>query len=106
MGPHKFDENDAKQWADWGIDYLKYDWRIEVPSTIRMQQALLKSGRDIHFSISNSAPFANASDWAKLTNSFRTGPDIRDSWTSCTSLHLCWTNGHPTAVTVTGLIQT
>jgi len=47
-----------------------------------MQQALLKSGRDIHFSISNSAPFANASDWAKLTNSFRTGPDIRDSWTS------------------------
>ena len=82
VGTHKFDENDAKQWADWGIDYLKYDWRIEVPSTIRMQQALLKSGRDIHFSISNSAPFANASDWAKLTNSFRTGPDIRDSWTS------------------------
>jgi alpha-galactosidase len=82
VGPYKFDENDAKQWADWGIDYLKYDWRIEVPSTIRMQQALLKSGRDIHFSISNSAPFANASDWAKLTNSFRTGPDIRDSWTS------------------------
>lgn len=82
VGPYKFEENDAKQWADWGIDYLKYDWRIEVPSTIRMQQALLKSGRDIHFSISNSAPFANASDWAKLTNSFRTGPDIRDSWTS------------------------
>jgi alpha-galactosidase len=82
VGPHKFDENDAKQWADWGIDYLKYDWRIEVPSTIRMQQALLKSGRDIHFSISNSAPYPNAADWAKLTNSFRTGPDIRDSWTS------------------------
>ena len=82
VGPHKFEENDAKQWADWGIDYLKYDWRIEVPSTIRMQQALLKSGRDIHFSISNSAPFANASEWARLTNSYRTGPDIRDSWTS------------------------
>jgi len=82
VGPYKFEENDAKQWAEWGIDYLKYDWRIEVPSTIRMQQALLKSGRDIHFSISNSAPFANASDWTKLTNSFRTGPDIRDSWTS------------------------
>ena len=82
VGPHKFEENDAKQWAEWGVDYLKYDWRIEVPSTIRMQQALLKSGRDIHFSISNSAPFANVSDWAKLTNSFRTGPDIRDSWTS------------------------
>jgi len=82
VGPYKFEENDAKQWAEWGIDYLKYDWRIEVPSTIRMQQALLKSGRDIHFSISNSAPFANAGDWAKLTNSFRTGPDIRDSWTS------------------------
>jgi alpha-galactosidase len=34
------------------------------------------------YSISNSAPFNNAKDWAKLTNTFRTGPDIRDSWLS------------------------
>lgn len=82
VGKYTFEENDAKQMAAWGIDYLKYDWRIEVPSAERMSVALKNSGRDIIYSISNSAPFTNAKDWAKLTNTFRTGPDIRDSWLS------------------------
>ncbi|GAB2612528.1 NPCBM/NEW2 domain-containing protein [Emticicia sediminis] len=82
VGKYKFEENDAKQMAAWGIDYLKYDWRIEVSSAERMSVALKNSGRDIVYSISNSAPFNNAKDWAKLTNTFRTGPDIRDSWLS------------------------
>lgn len=68
--------------AAWGIDYLKYDWRIEVPSAERMSVALKNSGRDIVYSISNSAPFSNAGDWMRLTNTWRTGPDIRDSWLS------------------------
>ncbi|MER0438042.1 NPCBM/NEW2 domain-containing protein [Emticicia sp. W12TSBA100-4] len=82
VGKYTFEENDAKQMAAWGIDYLKYDWRIEVPSAERMSIALKNAGRDIVYSISNSAPFNNAKDWAKLTNTFRTGPDIRDSWLS------------------------
>ena len=80
IGKYRFDENDAKQMADWGIDFLKYDWRIEVSSTARMGDALKKYGRDIIYSISNSAPFSNVNDWVKLTNMYRTGPDIRDSW--------------------------
>lgn len=82
VGPYRFEEADAKQMALWGVDYLKYDWRIELKSAEIMSEALRKSGRDIHYSISNSAPFANAKDWARLTNSYRTGPDIRDSWLS------------------------
>lgn len=82
VGKYRFEDNDAKQMAAWGVDYLKYDWRIEVPSTERMSTALKKSGRDIVYSISNSAPFSNVKDWVKLTNTFRTGPDIRDSWLS------------------------
>ncbi|GAB4021514.1 NPCBM/NEW2 domain-containing protein [Spirosoma migulaei] len=82
VGKYRFETNDARQLADWGIDYLKYDWRIEVPSAERMSVALKQSGRDILYSISNSAPFANVKDWARLTNSYRTGPDIRDSWYS------------------------
>lgn len=82
VGKYRFETNDAKQMAEWGIDYLKYDWRIEVPSTERMSVALKQSGRDILYSISNSAPITNASDWVRLTNSYRTGPDIRDSWNS------------------------
>ncbi len=82
VGKYRFEQNDAKQMSAWGVDYLKYDWRIEVPSAERMSVALKNSGRDIVYSISNSAPFSNAKDWARLTNTFRTGPDIRDSWLS------------------------
>ncbi|MBP7800903.1 MAG: NPCBM/NEW2 domain-containing protein [Saprospiraceae bacterium] len=82
IGKYHFETNDAQQMAAWGIDYLKYDWRIEVPSAERMSVALKNSGRDIVYSISNSAPFSNAGDWMRLTNTWRTGPDIRDSWLS------------------------
>ena len=82
IGKYRFEENDALQMAEWGFDYLKYDWRIDVNSTKRMSAALKKSGRDVVLSISNSAPFKNVKDWVRLTNLWRTGPDIRDSWTS------------------------
>jgi len=82
IGKYRFEKSDALQMAEWGIDYLKYDWRLEVPSAERMSVALKESGRDILYSISNSAPFANVKDWTRLTNSYRTGPDIRDSFNS------------------------
>ena len=82
IGTYRFEKNDARQMAEWGIDYLKYDWRLEVPSAERMAVALRQSGRDIVYSISNSAPFAHVKDWARVTNLYRTGPDIRDSWNS------------------------
>lgn len=37
IGKHRFEEQDARQWAKWGVDYLKYDWRIEVSSAERMK---------------------------------------------------------------------
>jgi len=86
IGKYRFETNDALQMAEWGFDYLKYDWRIDLNSTERMSSSLKKSGRDIVFSISNNAPFEKASDWARLTNAWRTGPDIRDSWPSLYSL--------------------
>ena len=86
IGKFRFEKNDALQMAEWGFDYLKYDWRIDVNSTERMSEALKKSGRDVVFSISNNAPIEKAADWARLTNAWRTGPDIRDSWPSLYSL--------------------
>ena len=86
IGKYRFETNDALQMAEWGFDYLKYDWRIDVNSTERMSSALKKSGRDVVFSISNNAPIEKAADWARLTNAWRTGPDIRDSWPSLYSL--------------------
>jgi alpha-galactosidase len=82
IAKYRFETNDAKQMAEWGIDFLKYDWRIDVNSTERMSTALKQSGRDIVFSLSNNAPFEKVTDWARLSNMYRTGPDIKDSWTS------------------------
>ena len=80
IGKYRFETNDALQLAEWGVDFLKYDWRIEVNSARRMSTALKSSGRDIIYSLSNSAPFSNVEEWTKISNMYRTGPDIRDSW--------------------------
>jgi len=81
IGQYHFADADAKQWAAWGFDYLKYDWNPnDVPSTAEIDQALRKSGRDIVLSLSNSAPFEHASDWVRFANAWRTTGDIADSW--------------------------
>jgi alpha-galactosidase len=82
VGKYLFEKNDARQMAEWGFDFLKYDWRIDVASTERMGDALKKSGRDIIYSLSNNAPFEKVTDWARLSHMYRTGPDIKDSWSS------------------------
>ena len=81
LGEFKFDDNDAKQWAEWGFDYLKYDWKPnDVPSTARMAKALRGCGRDIVYSLSNCSPLTNGSDYFRLANCYRTMGDIRDEW--------------------------
>ncbi len=80
-GKYSFEEADARQWAEWGFDYLKDDWNpLDVPHVSAMSKALCKSGRDIIFSLSNTAPFDHASDWAKWANSWRTTSDIWEKW--------------------------
>ncbi|HLJ57810.1 MAG TPA: putative Ig domain-containing protein [Chthonomonadaceae bacterium] len=86
-GPFPFARQDARQWADWGFDYLKYDWNpIEAPQVEEIDAALKESGRDFVLSLSNHAPIAGASDWARLSNCWRTTGDIRDNWRSVTSI--------------------
>jgi alpha-galactosidase len=87
IGQYSFAGNDVKQWAEWGFDYLKYDWVVnDIKSTSEMTAQLRNSGRDIIFSISNAAPFNLSEDWAKLTNAWRTTGDISDSWCSMTAI--------------------
>lgn len=83
IGAYNFVDRDVKQWVAWGVDYLKYDWNpIELPETKQMFDALRASGRDIVFSLSNSTPFASIGELSKVSNTWRTGGDIRDSWKS------------------------
>ena len=82
-GKISFAQADAKQWADYGFDYLKYDWfPNDVPHTKEMSKALRASGRDILFSLSNTAPFDHAPDWQQWVNCWRITGDIRDVWGS------------------------
>ncbi len=80
VGSTHFADADAKQLAAWGFDYLKYDWNIDVANMQEMSDALKNSGRDIVYSLSNSAPFNNAGNWAQSSNAWRTTGDIVDNW--------------------------
>jgi len=78
---HLFDAKDARQWAEWGFDYLKYDWYpIDVPHVEKMAHALRGCGRDIIYSLSNTATLDHASDYTRLANCWRTTGDIVDEW--------------------------
>ena len=87
FGAKSFAEMDASQWARWGVDYLKYDWfPNDAAHTAAMAKALRASGRDVFYSLSNSAPYELAPDLAKLANAWRTTGDIRDTWASITGI--------------------
>jgi alpha-galactosidase len=80
-GKTSFDDADARQWAAWGIDYLKYDWNpIDVPHAASMFRALRDSGRDIVLSLSNAADVSLSNEWPKVANCWRTTGDIGDRW--------------------------
>jgi alpha-galactosidase len=82
LAKYLFDTNDAQQWAQWGFDYLKYDWNPNDENhTKSMADALRASGRDIIYSLSNDSPFGNAAVFEKSSNCWRTTGDIRDAWT-------------------------
>ena len=77
---------DAQTFADWGVDYLKYDNCNAGGTTARtryttMQSALRSTGRPIVFSLCN---WGQESVWtwgSTVGNLWRTTADVRDSWT-------------------------
>ena len=86
IAPYHFFTNDAKQWAAWGIDYLKFDWAPnELPETTEMAGALRAAGRDVVFSLSNNSTnslFDIIGDMSNVANCWRIGGDITDTWGS------------------------
>lgn len=83
-----FEEQDAKTFASWGIDYLKYDY-CGAPTDVatafsrykKMGDALRHSGRDIEFGVcewGQREPWL----WAAGTGGqlWRTTYDVRDKW--------------------------
>ncbi|WP_177235395.1 NPCBM/NEW2 domain-containing protein [Streptomyces sp. MUSC 14] len=83
--------SDAQQFADWGVDYLKYDNcnNLGVDAQVRyrtMRDALRATGRPIVYSIcewGENKPWEWAAD---VGNLWRTTGDISDDWGSMVSI--------------------
>lgn len=81
MGKYFFEEADARQWAEWGFDYCKYDWGVDsVEVTRRLVDALAACDRDIVLELSNSVPLAQAEAYTALADLSRTTGDLVDLW--------------------------
>ncbi|MHB8054269.1 MAG: putative Ig domain-containing protein, partial [Candidatus Aminicenantales bacterium] len=94
-GSHKFETQDARSFADWGVDYLKYDWcsydRIAASNSVYelkkpyrlMRKALDAQNRDIVFSLCQYG-LGKVWEWGDEVggNLWRTTEDITDTWES------------------------
>ena len=92
-GSYQHEEQDARRYAEWGFDYLKYDWCYATYSTrdislesqrnrwLTMARALANTQRDLIYSLSETL---DVWPWAKDVgaNSWRTTGDITDTWES------------------------
>ncbi len=88
FGGFQHEDIDAKVYAEWGIDLLKYDfcfvpWKKEeaLSRYKKMGDALKGSGRSIVYSLCNWGLF-NPWEWGESVggNYWRTTPDIIDTW--------------------------
>jgi alpha-galactosidase len=91
-GSYGHEEQDARTYAGWGIDYLKYDWcsafNLYKDSEMqvvyqKMGDALLGSGRPIVYSLCQYG-LVDVWKWGPEVggNLWRTAGDISDSWDS------------------------
>ena len=84
-GSRGHEYQDARSYAAWGVDYLKYDWcntegMDAASSYATMRDALHAAGRPVLFSIcewGSSKPW----EWA---------PKVGHSWRTTGDIHACW----------------
>lgn len=87
-GSYGHEEQDAKEFASWGMDYLKYDWctagsvytRSQYPEVFRkMSLALARAGRSMVYSVhGRGAVWQYAA--GQGANLWRTTGDIKDTY--------------------------
>ncbi len=89
-GSFGFEQQDARLWAGWGVDFLKYDYchaPIDQASAIqrytRMGQALKNCGREMLYSLCEWGG-RNPHLWARQAGGqmWRVTGDVVDSWTN------------------------
>ena len=93
-GSQGHETQDANTFASWGVDYLKYDHcnGAQMSSFQTMHDALIATGRAIFYSINpvygsgSCVPPTCSIDEAKISNMWRIGFDITNTWASFTGL--------------------
>ncbi len=99
LGSYQHEYQDAKTWAAWGIDYIKYDWcsygkiakDISLPELqkpyILMRHALDAVDRDIVYSLCQYG-MGKVWKWGAQVggNLWRTTGDITDTWQSMSGI--------------------
>lgn len=108
-GSWQHEEQDARAWAKWGFDYIKYDWcsysdiekaaaRTPLPGLEKpyalMRGILDKLDRDMLFSLCQYG-WGNVWEWGDEVggNLWRTTGDITDTWSSMSGIGFAQT-GH------------
>ncbi len=77
---HK-EAGNVRQWAEWGFDYLKYDWRpCDTYNADLMYQELLKANRDFGYCITVHAFLPYCFYWSRVCNSYRCNTDAHGYW--------------------------
>jgi alpha-galactosidase len=99
LGTYGHEMQDARSYARWGIDYLKYDWcsygqiardnslpELKKPYQV-MREAINQSKRDIVFSLCQYG-MGNVWEWGEGVggNLWRTTGDITDTWASMSGI--------------------
>lgn len=93
LGSLGHEQLDADTWAEWGVDYVKYDWcdaqddGVEkVAGFTTMRDAIAKTGRPMVYAISEygeDEPWTWGSD---VSNMWRTTHDIAPTWASVSGI--------------------
>jgi alpha-galactosidase len=101
-GSQGHEAQDARQFAAWGVDYLKYDWcspngtiNDQVSTFAKMRDALAATGRPIVYSINPNSIHAKTGpqrNWGDVANMWRTTEDITNAWDTGQ------TNGYPMGI--------
>jgi alpha-galactosidase len=103
-GSYGHEEQDAKSYADWGVDYLKYDLcsfndlmakassneqkhKMMIDAYLRMHRAIMSTGRPIVFSLCQYG-LDSVWQWGASVggNLWRTTEDIADNYESMTAI--------------------
>lgn len=81
IGIAKHEAEDARQWAEWGFDYVKYDWNYtDMETAERLGRELRASPRDMVYSITTDVEFRDAARVKELTHLWRSNLDMGPEW--------------------------